>query len=208
MKLRSLLERFASLLALRLLPEWVVDAVMAGFLAWTWVDPFWAGPSVPHDLLPMLLFEFFAIHSTPLWILARAGRIPPWMLLLYVPFVIGAVLVFDSYWLAAFFLWHLAAAAWYEESTEEELALRILRYVVVGVIFLLMPVALWLFPVPELGWTPAAIPYDLAWEKSSGALVYAGLPAMLTIYFTLRSMWYAFWWHMARTGRLEARASR
>lgn len=37
----------------------------------------------------------------------------------------------------------------------------------------------------------------------SGEQVYAAFPAALTIYFTLRAAWYAVWWQMARTGRLE-----
>lgn len=154
----------------------------------------------------MLTFEFFALHSTPVWILASIGKIPRWPLLIYVPFVVGAAVAFDAFWLAAFFLWHLAAVAWHNEvegggdEDEYELALRFMRYIVLVMIFLATPLAVWLLPLPALGWTAGTIPWDLAMELGSGELLYYGLPAQLTIYFTLRTVWHAYWWHLSRTG--------
>lgn len=194
--------RLATLLGLKLLPHWVGDALLAVLAAVTWVEPFRLGPTAPTDLMALYIFEGLFIHSTPFVIVARKGTIPKWFLLIYVPFAVAAAVFIESKWLLALFLWHIASVAWRDKITDDELNVQMVRYVVVIFVFLLAPAIAWLAPTPPLGWAEG-IPTSAVMVRGSGEPVPGALPAICTLYYSLRAVWHIVWWHWERTGEVD-----
>ena len=200
MRLNALLGRLGTILGLRLFPMWVGDAIMSVFMAMTWVEPTRFGQGVPGDLLPILAFEALAMHSTPFVWVVRTGKLPPWILLVYVPFGLAVASVIDAPILIALFFWHLASALWTDRRSEGDLNAAMLRYAIVAMVFILLFFVLAVVPMPELGWRAGNVSSDFALTLESGEHVYQTVPAYLTIYFTFRAVWHILWWHWERTG--------
>ena len=206
MSLNTFFGRLGTMLGLRLFPMWVGDALMAAFVALTWVEPTRFGADVPGDLVALLIFEGLAIHSTPFVYVVRSGHLPAWILLIYLPFALAAGTFISTPSLLILFLWHLAGALWADRMSEGQMNVAIIRYAIVATVFILLAFVVAIVPFPELGWRAGNVSVDHAFTRGDGSSYYQSIPAYLTVYFTIRAVWHILWWHWERTGEIAKMA--
>lgn len=198
--MNRVLGRLASALGLRLFPGWVGDGLMAALVAAAWVEPGWFSPELPGDLKAVAVIEALALHATPFVLTVRTGRLPGWVLWAYAPFLAGLVFMVQTKLLLLLFAWHLASAAWRDGLGDQAYLTEIIRYVVIFLIMMGAAFGVAFLPVPELGWTADAVPSSAAMTRDDGSVKYGAVPALLTVYFTLRALWNLVWWTWERTG--------